>query len=455
MIVAPGADLVREVRVEPDGTAWGALAQRSWERAKRDPACLTLRGALGLPTDRPVLMTGHQPGFWHAGILTKYLSVEAAAERCGGAAAWVVVDQDDGDAGAITAPARDANGAWKRAEIRLLSRTAEGAALCGTPASAVMPWEDPGLPPDVRAGVERAARALERHADARTRAEQLSLAGLEVLRDVLAQAPVLAASELLSHETALTFVLEMERDAERSISAYNRAIEAHPDRGMSPMRTARGSWELPVWRLGAGGERGRVWSGEWHGASCEGLAPRALLMTAILRRYACDLFVHGTGGWAYDRVTEAWIRDWRHEEIAPMALASASVSLDLGIPDPLDEREVARRVWRAHHARHTPGVLRKGELQVRKRSLVRAVEEARERGEDASQRYGELTSFLRSYREEHREGLDEIQREAESAMARAHESALALDRTWACVLHPLDTLRALRSRVRERFGVSA
>ena len=42
----------------------------------------------------------------------------------------------------------------------------------------------------------------------------------------------------------------------------------------------------------------------------EALAPRAFLMTAIARLACCDLFIHGTGGERYERVTEAWVARW-------------------------------------------------------------------------------------------------------------------------------------------------
>jgi nicotinate-nucleotide adenylyltransferase len=43
--------------------------QRVW----RGNAVRQLRAALGLPVDRPVIMTGHQAGIWHAGIAEKFV----------------------------------------------------------------------------------------------------------------------------------------------------------------------------------------------------------------------------------------------------------------------------------------------------------------------------------------------------------------------------------------------
>ena len=45
------------------------------------------RRALGLPTDRPIIMSGHQPTLWHAGILAKLLAAGELARATGAHAA--------------------------------------------------------------------------------------------------------------------------------------------------------------------------------------------------------------------------------------------------------------------------------------------------------------------------------------------------------------------------------
>ncbi|MGA1222965.1 MAG: hypothetical protein ACO31E_00190, partial [Phycisphaerales bacterium] len=69
----------------------------AWRRASR--------AALGLPVDRPVVMTGHQAGIWHAGIAEKFLVGAALAAECGGVLAHVVVDHDLNDASLVAYPA--------------------------------------------------------------------------------------------------------------------------------------------------------------------------------------------------------------------------------------------------------------------------------------------------------------------------------------------------------------
>ncbi len=451
--MAADARLIQDVRVEPDGASWGALARRSWERSRRDPARMRVRERLGLPTDRPVFMTGHQPGFWHAGVLAKYFGLEAAATHGGGTCAWVVVDQDDSDPGLLTAPMRNAEGRWSRGEVRLLARVPDGSAAGSLPAGKVVAWDASRMTDSAREGVVKAARALEHRSGSRSLAAQAALAAQDVLQDVLAPAPMHFASDLLRDDDIWAMVRKLDDDAERAIGAYNRAVMAFPNGGVGALHGRDGRWELPVWELPRGGERLRVWSGGLDDGARPFMAPRALLMTAVLRRFVCDLFVHGTGGWSYDRATEAWISEWLGEEVAPMALVTASVLLALDAAELIDASEVARRWWLAHHARHDPALLGRPDLAEQKRGLVAQVDAARARGDDASAPYQAMTSMLQSYREQERSRLSELEHEAQDAAERAGEAEVVLDRTWPFVLHSDESLRALRAQIRSGFGV--
>jgi hypothetical protein len=102
-----GTDLSRDgsILIEPRADAWRDLIAGSWARTQRDPVALRARQELGLPTDRPVVMSGHQTTFWHPGILAKWYAMNAAAQRVHGATAWVAVDHDTDDPTAIAYPA--------------------------------------------------------------------------------------------------------------------------------------------------------------------------------------------------------------------------------------------------------------------------------------------------------------------------------------------------------------
>jgi len=449
------AGLIREIRIEPRADAWGPAIARSWERSKHDVARLAVRGRLGLPTDRPTLMTGHQPGFWHGGILSKYVAVDAACERFGCAAGWIVADQDDVDPGLIPAPTENGDGRLTRASFRVLPAPPAGAAIASVrAASPIAPDASVALPP-VRRGIDRAIAACRAHEAAGSLGEQAALAARDALLGVVRPAPISFASRLFLDDVVWGFVREMVEDAAGAVSAYNRAASRFPGGGVAALSVRGAHVELPLWRLCPGGARERVWSDSVGDVPRAELAPRALLMTAILRRFACDLFVHGTGGWEYDRVSEAWMREWRGLELAPMALVTGSVLLDLGRGAGVSRGDAARAVWRAHHARHDPGMLGRQGLADEKLALVRAIAEARARGEAPGPTYERLTSMLRAYRAGSAEELARLDREAAEALARVSEGDILRDRTWPFVLHTPETLRALRAQMRAEFGVES
>ena len=63
----------------------------------------------GDPSKKPIVMTGHQPVVFHSGLTFKYQTAEAFAARHGLIAIAVVIDTDEGDAGAFSFPTFDAS----------------------------------------------------------------------------------------------------------------------------------------------------------------------------------------------------------------------------------------------------------------------------------------------------------------------------------------------------------
>ena len=94
--------LISSIRIEPDPATWGGLMER--RGATKHPKQDEFRRELGLPVDRPVVMSGHQAGFWHSGIAAKYFALDAARRAFGAAGAWIVVDQDTNSADEVRYP---------------------------------------------------------------------------------------------------------------------------------------------------------------------------------------------------------------------------------------------------------------------------------------------------------------------------------------------------------------
>lgn len=416
--------------------------------AHLDAASVRMRAQLGVPTDRPVIMAGHQAEWWHPGIVAKIFAARALAARVGGVMAWVVVDQDDNDPGVIRVPVVRDGGAVAPAEIRFAR---ESHAATG--------WRSPlevGPAPSVamatataERGVARMVEAMRRHAGEASVARQVTRAAFEVLGDLAPVDCVVYASQIAKSDAWAAWVDRMRADPRACAAAYNAAVRDAGVAGLAPLGEdgARGRWELPMWSIDGSGARSRVWSNAMESMDATLVHPRALAMTAVLRMHACDAFVHGVGGYAYDTAMEAWVGAWAGAPVAPRALATADLFLPMG-EGTLSEAEAARVSARAHRARHDPRVLGEGALGARKMALVERIAADRAAGRDAAAGYAELQSVLAAYREAHAPELREAEARAEAARRSSRASRAALhSRDWPFPLYEEEALRGMGEAV--------
>ena len=321
------------------------------------------------PTDvagwiaRPMVMGGHQPELFHAGVWLKNFAIDAYARRLGGTAINLVVDTDRCVSTTVGVPVgtpRDAH----REQVAF-----------DLPADE-MAWEERGfvdrdcfasfgdrvarllepLEPDaiIRRWwplvIERAA-ACHRPGLAIAQARHVVEArfGLETLE--------LPVSELVRLPTVMVFMGWLLAHAAPLHEAYNAALAAHrrryrvrgrarpmPDLAVRFDDTAAGPWlELPWWIWSKDDpRRRRVFANtgtpgmlllsdmetlrvelpiaadtppsRWVDALSRleehslRLRPRAILTTLVARMLVADVFVHGVGGAAYDLITDDVIR---------------------------------------------------------------------------------------------------------------------------------------------------
>ena len=279
-----------DVHVEPPPGGWWGARQGLEVPERWREAAGRFRGELGVPAGR-VMMSGHQPGFWHAGILAKVLAVDAVC-GAGCAAAWVVVDHDPDSPVALRFPTRG----WGEEAARFAD--GEGRAPSGC-----APWrgerlEAAGAFDALVEPIGRVEAAMRAHASAANLERQVTLAGAELLDGAGLPGRVLRDSFAASRigRTALfeAIVREWSEPARavEAVRAYNRAAAAYPEAGIRPLEVSDADAELPVWRV-EGGRRLRVMASAVGGGA---LVPRALFMTMLLRLAGCDVFVHGLGG---------------------------------------------------------------------------------------------------------------------------------------------------------------
>jgi hypothetical protein len=453
--------------LRPHPSSWHGLAQANFARASTDPDIRTFRSELSIATDRPVLMSGHQAMLWHPGILAKWLAMNAAADALGTCETiWLSVDQDDNDGVSLRVPVRR-DGVLHGLDVKLDSPLAAPGTATGSrptarsgPLTAAIGADDI-TPPSVRDHVPHLAQAIDYFSSTSSLAEQLTLTTAKFVRwfglERATPAELLFASDLSKTTAFKSIVSRMISDPGSCVATYNQAVMHAADADLRPLTvvSSRNRYELPLWLLRVGEPRRKVFSDELASLSESDrarLAPRALLMTGLIRAYGCDLFIHGTGGEKYDLATERWLGSWLGLELAPKVAASATLTLPLAdgpVPTP---SHVAKAAWRLHHARHHPAALGLPDVQMQKDALVAAIKAAKMNKHDPRPLYRELSALLDQARIDGAPELSRLQHQLALARQGLVESSLTTDRTWPFMLYSREALSALNNSIRAQFG---
>lgn len=436
------------VRIEPAPAQWDALLEKSRRRPGAEKR-IAFRRALGLAEDRPIIMTGHQLEFFHPGVLAKYIAAQQASATLGAVNVWIAVDQDDNDFASFAAPQSAPSGELRRVATQLAPDSVGAGVPVGT-----RPAVNPTAPENFDAplesitrGAARMIEALRRRAEAPDAADQMIGALDDLMSPVVAPAPTIRAASLVRTTLFAELLDRMRSDPAPMRAAYNRAAEAHSEAGVRPLRDED---ELPLWIVAPGRPRMRARVGGIEKTPVAHLAPRALLMTGLLRLAGADLFIHGIGGDAYDHVTDQWFAEWLGVELAPSVLVTADLALPLPGAE-ISTGDAERQIWLAHHARHDPGVLGDEEARAEKERRLALVKQARAEGADPSPHFQEMQRRLRAYRERHRDDLAALDEKAARARAALASRAVTTDRTWPFPLHEDAALARLRDAIASRF----
>lgn len=457
---------IESIILRPHPTSWPQLAQEHFNRAASDLDIRQFRSELSIATDRPIIMSGHQAMLWHPGILAKWLAMNAAADCLPSCETiWLSVDQDDNDAASTRIPARR-NGALKALDVKLETPlTAPGTPTGSRPTArsgslnAALQTDDVA-PASIRAHLPYLAQAIDYFSSTSSLAEQLTLTTAKFVRWFELERPtpteLLFASDLAKTSAFKSILARMVSDPASCIATYNQAVLHAGDADLRPLTVlaSRNRFELPLWLLRAGEPRRKMYNDELASlsdADKSRLAPRALLMTGLLRAYGCDLFVHGTGGEKYDLATERWFATWLGLSLAPMVAASATLTLPLAdgpIPTPA---HVAKAAWRLQHARHHPAALNLPELQKQKDALVASINTAKINKHDPRPLYRQLSALLDQARIDGAPELSRLQHQLALARQGLAESSLTTDRTWPFMLYSRPALTSLRDSIRAQF----
>lgn len=350
----------------------------------------SLRARLGLAS--PLIVTGHQTEFYHAGVFIKTIAAaQLAGESASGAgsAAFLSVDSDTLKRRDLIVPQATPAGLRRVAvpftdapldiaceslppaprEHWLEFFTRVASMLDHYPESLLRPFTDGWL------ACESPVDFCEAAAIGRAAVERAL--GLQPLRE-------LQMSRLCSTPEFVAFVSHIVLDAGRFAEAYNAAQSAYRDRfhvrseqrPAPRLAVASGRVEAPFWLLGDDGQRRRLFvsaSAEqielFAGAGTEArstggdaiagddaiavldaaelrtpdrasphweqrlggwrVRPRALTLSAFARLFLADLFIHGIGGARYDAMTDDFSRRFFGAPPPPIACVTATLRLPL------------------------------------------------------------------------------------------------------------------------------
>ncbi len=333
----------------------------------------------------PLVVTGHQPVFYHPGIWAKTLVFGLCAGLRG---LNLIVDSDEAERVDVAVPRR--NGALRIRHHPLISCPPE------------VPFE--AVPPPSLARWRAFVAALEEdlltldRPELLARLRRLRELGERVLRSCGSFGEFITAlrrgfeppprylelpvSSLSRTRAFLRFVRWMVASHERLWAAYNEALQAYRKtegirsaaQPFPDLRRHGDRYELPLWSVRSGRRRPVFAKREGQEVvlleeespllrigpesppealeGCE-LRPRALTLTLFVRVCLADLFVHGVGGAHYDRATDVVIRNFLQLDPPEFAVVTATFHLPLDPPeDPKTRR--ARLQQRLYELLHNP-----------------------------------------------------------------------------------------------------
>lgn len=325
---------------------------------------------VGEDADRPIIVTGHQPGFEHPGVWAKHVAAMRMATAVDGLAVNLAVDSDAAKRTTLDVPGlRD--GRMAVSSIRFVQ----------VPAGITFE-QIPPMSSDALAAFEREMeRALgERFAHSQMPTFLKAIRGVDHPRDWVDQVVtgreaiesgfgVRIDTHRLSRFWCSPLLVDMLLHAERFASVYNRALAAYrqenrvrgPKRPIPDLAREGDRCEVPLWAHRSDEPRRRVFAtragdtlrlfadkdeigavavdrldscasfaAEFGGLDGWDLRPRALALTIWARLLLADLFIHGIGGAKYDRISDRIIADYY--AVCPPHMVCVSATLHLGLP---------------------------------------------------------------------------------------------------------------------------
>ena len=286
--------------------------------------------------DRPIVMAGHQPVLYHAGLLEKVTRLVSLSQTIGTTAINVTIDTDVGDGGRILwSLLKDSDVVIKQSTLseggglyrdqHVISK--EGVARLF--AEVCRDLESSGKH-DSLPRVERVSKLYEALAG-----ESISTAHSIVrMSECGARYAEVPLSVLVQLPTFQAMIQGMFDDVPRLVSTYNATLEAYRrEHGIKnqanpfPNMSVNGTeFEMPFWEIVEGARKAVTVDVASSSRSLENklIAPRGSIVTLMLRGVCSDLFIHGLGGGKYDQFVDAFAQEYWGAPLPRFVVASAT-----------------------------------------------------------------------------------------------------------------------------------
>ena len=406
------------------------------------------------------IATGHQAQFWHPGILAKDVAMRIACDQLGAAPLHLVVDHDTHEALTLALP--------QVTDDRLAIRTLRLADHhLEVPTGYHPPVDVEAVMRKLRdandARLEPFVDAWSSLPDCRTLAQQVAGVAAHLWQPYVGEIPLGWVSDMIQQAPFKELVEAMLDDAPACVRAYNAAVRAHPLAGIGPLQIGREWIELPLWAVSWNAPRRRVYAdvadrkpllvfedGQEVDRQTFDLAPRAMSLSAAMRSFGCDLFIHGKGGDIYDQATQAWWEAWQGQPLGPMAMATADLYLDFEVP--VAQGDTLRdAVWFAHHLPHNLD-RQAGAVDPRKRELLEHMDDDRDRWRRRAA-FKQLHAINARLAREHPKRLEQADRQLAQARLGVANRDIAAKRDWCFALYPESELRSLIASMQSSLTV--
>lgn len=326
----------------------------------------SLKKQTGIDAGKPVVMAGHQPVFYHPGLLAKDLSVHYLAKRYDATALNLILDTDEITL-SYSYPAGNPDKATYAKPVKVTANLQKQKAILRS-----HPLDDQAirtLRPAIDGSVAQLNQVFTPVAADRIRSSIHELTDIAGACEVsnpdheryLNPATVMRqkwlekngykvtdiyASDLFASDAFLYFLDYISEHADRFRKIHNSLLNryrqehniknpAQPVPDLSEIEK-----ELPFWLIQKGNRLPLTDSLLKKYRNTGTFYPKALTLSLFLRLFLADLFIHGTGGGRYDQITDGLLHDFFECDAAPYFVATATLPLEARADYPVEARTV-------------------------------------------------------------------------------------------------------------------